>query len=123
MVDVPRGPGRCQGIKPAEYRRIAGAVSEDGLAFEGEVIPLAPENAPKLAEAVKALRPDPTAEAEPVDPAEQAFAKAEKAVKFAIAEFQRLQAMGLDDGGRSKLALVIESCRNQLDLIHMSNHM
>ena len=107
-------------IKPAEYRLIAGAVTEDGLSYGGEVIALESENGPKLAEAVIALRRDCILETDPVDPAEQAFAKAEKAVNCAVAEFQRLQAMNLDDERRLKLVIALESCRNQLDLIHTS---
>ena len=107
-------------IKPAEYRLIAGAVTENGLAYGGEVIALESENAPKLAEAVEALRRDSTPETNPADPAEQAFAKAEKAMESAVTEFHRLQAMKLDDSGRMKLRSALESCRNQLDLIHMS---
>ena len=45
-------------FKPAEYRVIAGAVSEDGLAYGAEIIPLEAQNAPRLAEAVDALRRD-----------------------------------------------------------------
>ena len=89
----------------------------------GEVIALESENAPKLAEAVEALRRDSTPETVPADPAEQAFAKAEKAAKSAIAEFQRLQAMKLDDDGRLKLVIALESWRNQLDLIHMATEL
>jgi hypothetical protein len=107
-------------IKPAEYRLIVGAVTEDGLAYGGEVIPLESENGPKLAEAVAALRHEGICETNPIDPAEQAFAKAEKAVNSAVAEFQRLQAMNLDDERRLKLVIALESCRNQLDLIHTS---
>ena len=107
-------------IKPAEYRRIAAAVTEDGLAYGGEVIALEAENAPKLADAVETLRRDSIPEADPADPAEQAFAKAEKAMQSAVTEFQRLEAMQLDDEGRLKLALALESCRNRLDLIHLS---
>jgi hypothetical protein len=107
-------------IKPAEYRLIAGAVTEEGLAYGGEVIALEPENAPKLAEAVEALRRDGVCQTNPSDPAERAFAKAGKAMKSAIAEFERLQAMKLDDSGRRKLRSALETCRNQLDLIHMS---
>ena len=36
-------------IKPAEYRLIVGAVTEDGLSYGGEVIALESENGPKLA--------------------------------------------------------------------------
>ena len=100
-------------IKPSEYRRIAGAITEDGLAFGGEVIALQPENAPQLAEAVKALRTEPAAEAESADPAEQAFAKAERSVKTAIAEFQRLHAMPLDVDSRNKLVVMVDNCRRQ----------
>jgi hypothetical protein len=107
-------------IKPAEYRLIAGAITEDGLAYGGEVIALEPENAPKLAEAVEALRRDCTPETAPVDPAEQAFAKAGKAMQTAIAEFQRLQAMNLDIHGKSSLLAALENGCRQLDLIHMS---
>ena len=119
------GPNFCKlncftRIKPAEYRLIAAAVTEDGLSYGGEVIALEAENAPKLAEAVESLRRDCTPDTDPVDPAEQAFSKAGKAIKSAVAEFQRLQAMKLDGEGRSKLLIALESCRDQLDLIHMS---
>jgi hypothetical protein len=45
------GPNYCKlssftRIKPAEYRLISAAVSDDGLAYGGEVIALEPENAP-----------------------------------------------------------------------------
>ena len=110
-------------IKPAEYRLIAGAITEEGLAYGGEVIALEPENATKLAAAVEALRRDSIPEKEPVDPVEHAFGKAGKAVKSAIAEFQRLQAMKLDDEGRLKLVIALESCRNQVDLIRMSTNL
>jgi len=110
-------------IKAAEYRLIAGAVTENGLTFGGEVIALESENAAKLAEAVEALRRDCTPETVPADPANQAFAKAEKATKSAVTEFQRLNAMKLDDLGRMKLRSALESCRNQLDRIHMSTRL
>jgi hypothetical protein len=107
-------------IKPAEYRLISEAVTDDGLAYGGEIIALEPENATKLAEAVEALRRDCTPETNPVDPAEQSFAKAGRAMQSAIAEFQRLQAMNLDTLGRSKLLGAVESGRRQLDVIQMS---
>jgi len=67
-------------IKPAEYRRIAPAVTDGGLAYGGEVIALEPENAPRLAAAVEALRRDSTPDTVPGDPAELAFAKAGRAM-------------------------------------------
>jgi hypothetical protein len=104
-------------IKPAEYRLIAASVTDEGLAYGGEVIALEPENAPKLAEAVETLRRDCTPEADPVDPAEQALAKALRAMNSAFVEFQRLHAMKLDGDGRTKLRLALESGRHRLDLI------
>ena len=107
-------------IKPAEYRRIAGAITDDGLSYHGEVIALESENAPRLAEAVEALRRDWIREGDPVDPVKEAFAKAGKAMKSAVAEFQRLQAMKLDDEGRLQLTMALESGRSQLDLLQAS---
>lgn len=119
------GPAFCKlnsftRIKPAEYRMISGAVTEDGLAYGGEVIALDAENAPRLADAVEALRRDCVVETNPVDQAEQAFAKANKAVKSAVAEFARLEAMDLDAEGRLKLAIALENCRNELDRIYLA---
>ena len=116
------GPNYCKlssftRIKPAEYRLMSAAVSDDGLAYGGEVIALEPENAPRLAEAVEALRRDSTPEVEPADPAEQAFAKAERAMKSALSEFQRLHAMNLGGDGRAKLLIALDSGRQRLDLI------
>jgi hypothetical protein len=59
-------------------------------------------------------------ETDSIDPAEQAFAKAERAMKSAFAEFQRLQALQLDDEGRSKLLIALASGRNRLELIHVA---
>jgi len=106
-------------IKPAEYRQIASAVTDVGLSYGGEVIALGPENAPKLAAAVEALRRD-SPETQPADTTEQAFTKAARAIHSAITEFQRLQSMELDIEGRSKLLNALESCRNELDRIHSS---
>jgi hypothetical protein len=119
------GPNFCKlnsftRIKPAEYRLIAAAVTEHGLSFGGEVIALEAENAPKLAKAVEALRRDSVPEMSPVNPTEQAFVKAEKALESAITEFQRLHAMKLDREGRSKLLVALEDGRNRLERIQTS---
>ncbi len=47
--------GEIMRISPALFRRLP--VSEEGLEFEGTKIPIAPENAPRIIEAVRALRP------------------------------------------------------------------
>ena len=107
-------------IKPAEYSLIAGALTGEGLSYVGEVIALEPENAPQLAEAVEALRRDSVKEENPIDVADQSLDKADRAMKSAIAELHRLQAMTLDDARRLKLLIVVESCRDQLDIIRLS---
>ena len=43
------------GVTPQDYRLIAGAVSEQGVAHAGETIPILPENAPRLIAAIKDL--------------------------------------------------------------------
>ena len=74
----------------------------------------------RLAEAVEALCRDSVPETNPADPAEQSLAKAEKAMKSVVTELQLLQTMKLDDAKRLKLLIAVESCRDQLDLIHLS---
>ncbi|MGP8246240.1 MAG: hypothetical protein ACLQVN_17190 [Bryobacteraceae bacterium] len=118
------GPNFCKlssltRIKPAEYRLIAGAVADEGLSYGGEVIALEPENAPKLAEAVEALRRDSVEQEDPDNLARQALAKAERAMNSAVAEFHRLQAMELDDAVRMELLIAVEACRDQLELIRL----
>ena len=107
-------------IKPTEFRLIAAAVSEDGLSYNGETIPLEPGNTPQLARAVEALRNELAPEAPPVDLAEQAFAKAGKAVETALAEFSRLQAMNLDEESRLRLVLAVESACASFEQIRLS---
>jgi len=107
-------------IRPSEYRLFAAALTEEGLSFNGETIPLEPENAPKLAQAADAIRHEAAPEPEPLDPAAQAFAKADKSLHAALAEFRRLQAMKLDDEGRLKLVLAAEAGRKELDHICLS---
>jgi hypothetical protein len=107
-------------IRPSEYRLFAASLSEEGLVHNGETIPLEPENRPQLAQAVDAIRRESAGDPEPLDPAAKAFAKAEKAMQSAVAEFTRLQDMKLDEEGRLKLLITVESGRKQLDLICMS---
>jgi hypothetical protein len=44
-------------------------------------------------------------------------------MKAAITELQRLQTMTLDDARRLRLLIAVASCRDQLDLIHLSARM
>jgi hypothetical protein len=107
-------------ITPSEYRLIAAAVTEDGVSCGGEIIPMEPENAPQLARAVEALRTQSAVPEPPPDPVANAFAKAEKAVQTALAEFTRLQAMPLDEEARQRLVVAVESSRSHLDRIRLT---
>ena len=120
-----QGPGLARlnsftRIKPAEYRLFTAAVTDEGLSFNGEIIPLELENAPQLARAVEAIRSTSAPETAPLDPAEQAFAKAGKALETAIAEFSRLHTMNLDDENRLRLAIALETARDHLDNLRLS---
>jgi hypothetical protein len=107
-------------INPADYLRIADAVTGDGLAYGGEIIPLEAEHAAELAHAVEALRSERTPEPDTVDSSERAFTKAEKALQSALAAFERLQAMNLDEDGRLRLVLAVETGRDHLDRIRQT---
>lgn len=61
--------------------------------------------------AEEVLSDDCTPKTDPVDPAEQAVAKDGKAVKSALAEFQRLHAMKLDADGRSNCGSLSKTAR------------
>lgn len=45
-------------ISPDAYRRLAPAVTEQGIEVDGETIPLTPENAPRIRHAIQTLRAD-----------------------------------------------------------------
>jgi hypothetical protein len=107
-------------IRPTEYRRIAAAVTDEGLSYGGETISLDAENGPRLAEAVQAFREEFASQAPEIPPADQAFAKAERSLKAALAEFQRLQAMPLDEDCRLKLVIAVETGRDELEKIRLS---
>jgi hypothetical protein len=107
-------------IKPSEYRLIAAAVTEDSLTYNGETIPLEPGNSPQIARAVEALRGEIVPEPPPAVTPDQSFAKAEKAVETALAEFSRLQTMDLDEEGRLRLLIAVETARDSLDKIRLS---
>jgi hypothetical protein len=102
-------------IKPSEYNLFDPLVSEEGLAHDGQTIPLEPENAPRLAAAVEALRRRFGAElGEPQSPAPISFGKAERYLRAALNEFTRLKSLVLDDADRAKLACALESAHNEL---------
>jgi len=119
------GPNFCKlssftRIRPADYRLIAGALTDGGLSYDGDVIPLEPGNAPKLTQAVEALRRDSAAQETPDDIANQSLAKVDRTLRSAVADIRRLQAMALDDAHRMELLIIVESCRDELNQIRLS---
>lgn len=107
-------------IKPADYLLISDAVTGEGLACGGEIIPLDEEHAAELTHAVEALRHEHAPEPESVDPSERAFARAEKSLQAALVEFERLQAMNLDEDRRLRLVVAVEAGRDHLDRIRLT---
>jgi hypothetical protein len=119
------GPDFCRlnsftRIRPADYRLVAGALTDGGLSYDGDVIPLEPGNAPKLTQAVEALRRDSAVEKTPDDAARQSLARVDRTLRSAVADLHRLQAMALDNAHRMELIIIVESCRDQLDQIRLS---
>lgn len=111
------------GITPDQYRRIKGAVSGHALLCAGAAIPIEIENAPRLAAAVaELLHAVPPALPAPADPAaevELAFAKADRAMKVALAQLDKLRLMPLDIGGRMRFQTAISEAGGKLKFMAM----
>jgi len=104
-------------ISPDDFRHIAEAVSEEGLSYAGEPIEIIPENAPMLAQAIEILTSaHATDEFAPETP-RQAFARAERSLRSALAGLERLAAMPLDPTDQEKLSLTLTAARTTLDRI------
>ena len=94
---------RIMRISADTYRQIAGSVSEDGIVFGGEQIPITPENSDKIADAVKALREQSGATEAAPKPPEEAIAAARRRLEGCIAELTRMFESGLGDNERAAL--------------------
>lgn len=109
------------GITADRYRRIKGAVSGHMLLCAGQEIPIEIENAPRLAAAVdELLRAAPAALPAPAGDAaelERAFAKAERAMRTAIAELDKLRVRPLDIDGRIRLQTMIHDADRELTVM------
>jgi hypothetical protein len=97
-------------ITPEEYRRIAPAVTSEGVQHRGRLLEIAMHNAPALSEAVQELRQEAAAAAAEAEPApaedealEQALDRAGKSVRAALDNFKRAGRMGLDPRQRLRL--------------------
>ena len=111
------------GVSAHEYRRISAAISRHTLVHAGEEIPIAVENAPRLIAAVDAMRQEA---AETPDPAAgtlvenaRCFAKAERTMRAALAELDKLRLMPLDVRDRLRLQTAIGEAARKLKMMDM----
>ena len=111
------------GISANEYRRIRGAVSNHKLLCAGEEIPIAVENAPRLAAAVEALRRvaagAPATDSDPSGQAARSFARAQSAMQTALAELNKLIPLPLDVGDRMRLQSLLAEAASKLTRLRL----
>lgn len=107
---------QATGITPEEYRRIAGSVSEKGLAYAGELIPITAEEGPRLIAAVEELRQRSRLEPATDDATSQdrAIEKAERMLRAAVDEARRVRAMPLDTARQQQLATKVSAQTRRL---------
>jgi hypothetical protein len=109
------------GISANEYRRISGSVSNHALLHAGVEIPIEVENAPRLVAAVEALRRHAAVASEPPEDAtaeaSRCLAKAERALRTALAELDKLRVMTLDIDARIRLQTTIGEAAGKLKLL------
>ena len=96
---------QATGITADEYRRIASSVGEKGLAHAGELIPITAEEAPRLIAAVAELRSQaqPAGEKREEEDHDRAIEKAERLLRAAVNEIERVEDLPLDGVRREKL--------------------
>ena len=106
-------------ITPDQFRQIADAVTEEGLSYAGEPIEIIPENAPMLAQAIEILTSPPADEFLP-EPPDRTLARAERSMRSALADLERLAAMRLDTADQEKLSITLSAARDTLERISLS---
>jgi len=111
------------GISANEYRRISGSVANHMLLHAGEEIPIEIENAPRLIAAVDELRREaanaPPPPADVAAESARSFTKAERALRTALAELDKLRLMPLDTGGRMRLQTTIGEAAGKLKVLDL----
>jgi len=104
-------------ITPDDFRRIAEAVTDQGISYAGETIEIIPENAPRLAQAIEILTNGAAgAELIPETPM-RTLARVERSIRSALADLERLAAMPLDTIDQEKLSITLTDARDTLDRI------
>jgi len=110
---------QATGITPEEYRRIAGSVSEQGLAHAGELIPIRAEDGPRLIAAVAELRQqaEPEAGKSEAKDVDQAIEKAERLCRTAVDEVGRVEHLALSPAQRAKLLSEVSNQIGRLSMV------
>jgi hypothetical protein len=106
-------------ITPDQFRQIADAVTDEGLTYAGDTIEIIPENAPMLSQAIEILTSAPADEFVP-EPPDRTLARAERFMRSALADLERLAAMRLDIADQEKLSSTLSAARNTLERISLS---
>jgi hypothetical protein len=91
-------------ITPEEYRRIAPAVTPDGVAHRGRLLEIAVDNAAELSTAVEELQRETAAPAPEVPDVDRTLARARKSMQSALDTCARAGASPLPAGMRRRLA-------------------
>jgi hypothetical protein len=102
-------------ISPHDYRQIAPAISDEGIAFGEEKVPISPENSQRLVEAVNALK-----SAFPAKPVEKGVAVARKRLESSIAAMNQVIAAGLNEAERAELAQAVSAGLMDLNLLSLT---
>ncbi len=110
---------QATGITPEEYRRIAGSVSEKGLAHAGELIPISAEEAPRLIAAVAELRQhaEPQADKSEVEDVDRAIEKAHRLFRAAVDEVGRVEHLPLGAAQRARLLSGVSAQTGRLSVV------
>jgi hypothetical protein len=106
-------------ITPDQFRQIADAVTDEGLSYAGDTIEIIPENAPMLAQAIEILTSPPADEFAP-EPPDRTLARAERSIRSALADLERLAAMRLDIADQEKFSFTLSAARDTLERISLS---
>jgi hypothetical protein len=102
-------------ISPEDYRQIAPAVSDEGIAFGEVKIAISPENSQKLVEAVSELRA-----AIPAKEPETGVAAARRRLETGIAALNDVLKSGLTDEERHELAQTVSVGLVKLNLLSLA---
>ncbi|MDR3719943.1 MAG: hypothetical protein P4K98_14180, partial [Bryobacteraceae bacterium] len=110
---------QATGITPEEYRRIAGSMSEQGLAHAGELIPITAEEGPRLIAAVAELRKqaEPEAAKSEAEDVDRAIEKAQRLFRTAVDEVGRVEHLPLSAAQRVRLFSGVSAQTGRLSIV------